>query len=384
MLFSEIIGHTAIKTNLLNLCHSERIAHAYLFTGEAGSGVLPLAIAFAQTLCCEHPTDTGACGDCRSCQQFSRLSYPDLHFTFPYIKKDSNDTRTCVDYVEQFRGLVLSRKYFTLDDWHNTLGVETKQSVIYEVESDAIIESSSIKPYYDKYKVYLIWLPERMNLACANKLLKILEEPFPKTLFLLVSERPEMLLPTILSRVQEIHVPPIDERDLATALQVNNSLSLERAQEIAHLSDGDYLKTLALLDTSATDTTFFEWFKTLMRNAWLVGIKQDYKALVAMRKWSIDVADSKSGRDKLIDFLRYCQRSIREYYVYNYGTPTLNYLVDDEYDFAKNFAPFITVKNMEGFMNLFAKAEDIIRQNGNAKIVFFDLGLNAIVLIKHQ
>lgn len=385
MLFSEVIGQDVVKSNLLNLTRSGRVGHAYLFTGSSGSGAFQLALAFAQQLCCEQPNIDDACGTCRSCRQFSRLTYPDMLFVFPYVKADSTDDRTCVDYVERFREMILSKTFFTLEDWHNVLGVETKQSVIYEVESDAIITFSALKPYYDKYKVVFMWLPERMNATCANKILKILEEPFPNTLFLLVSEQPELLLPTILSRVQIVSVPPLTEEAVAQAIRTTNtSLPSEHVQEIAHLCEGNYLKVQNLLSPTSTDTTFFEWFKTLMRAAWSVGIKQDYKALVSLRKWSIEVADGKNSRDKIITFLQYCQRSIREYYIYNYGNPTINYLSSDESSFAQNFAQFINDKNVEGFMLLFASSEDAIRQNGNMKVVLFDLALNTIVLIRQR
>ena len=383
MLFRDIIGQNEIKHRLIHNYKSGKIAHAQLFTGKQGVGSFQLALAFAQYICCENPSDEDACGTCKSCKQFAQLVYPDLYFIFPVIKTTEGETSDV--FVKDFRELILEKPYFTIDDWHEKLGSEGKQSLIYEKESASIIEKVSMKPFYDKFKIFIIWLPERMNTTCANKILKVLEEPYPQTLFLLVSEEPELLLSTILSRVQQIPVPLIAENDIAAALlKQDEEISEQTANDIAHIACGSYSKALQALQTNSNTQVYFESFKALMRNAWLVAEKQDYDALVTLRKWSLEIADSKVGRERQCAFLQYCQNSIRENYIFNYQQSELNYQMQDEREFSTRFARFITEKNVEKMMDLFSRSEEQIRQNGNAKIVFFYLCLEIIVLIKQK
>ena len=386
MLFRDIIGQTEIKQRLIHNYKSGKIAHAQLFTGKQGVGAFQLALAFAQYICCDNPNDEDACGTCKSCKQFAQLAYPDLHFVFPFVKKDQKEkSYTSDNFVAKFRELILEKPYFTIDDWNEKLDVESKRSIIYENESDSIIQKVSMKPFYDKFKIFIIWLPERMNQECANKILKVLEEPYPQTLFLLVSEEPELLLSTILSRVQQIPVPLIAENDIAAALlKQDEEISEQTANDIAHIAYGSYSKALQALQTNSNTQTYFESFKALMRNAWLVAEKQDYDALVTLRKWSLEIADSKVGRERQCAFLQYCQNSIRENYIFNYQQSELNYQMQDEREFSTRFARFITEKNVEKMMDLFSRSEAQIRQNGNAKIVFFYLCLEIIVLIKQK
>ena len=222
-----------------------------------------------------------------------------------------------------------------------------------------------------------------MNNTCANKLLKLLEEPPTKTLFLLVSEHPEQLLTTIISRTQEIRIPRLSESTIAAGLQREYTwLTYEEAQSIAHMANGSYLAALKTMNESAYNKTYFDDFVALMRNAWLVGQKKDYSALLKLRQWSNDMADSKVGRERQKAFLQYAQRQIRENFIYNFHCPDMNYQTEAERNFSTKFAPFIHDGNVEKMMNELGKAEQQIAQNGNAKIIFFDLCLQMIVLVK--
>lgn len=381
MRFCDIVGQETVKQKLCQAVQEGRIAHAQLFTGPSGVGKLPLALAYAQYVACPNKTATDSCGVCPSCLQYQKLQHPDLHFAFPIVKGDEGDV--CDDFVDKFRSLVLENKYFDLEDWYKTIGVETKQGMIYEKESSEILRKLSLKSFGDGYKVMLIWQPEKMNGTCANKLLKLLEEPPTKTLFLLVSEHPEQLLSTVLSRVQEVRVPRLPEMTIASALREEYSwLDDSAAQRIAHMANGSYLVATRVMSESEDNAGYFEDFVALMRNAWLVGKKKDYSALLKLRQWSNDIADSKVGREKQKAFLQYVQRQIRENYIYNQGCLEMNYQTEKEQEFSTKFAPFIHDGNVEKMMDELSKAEVQIGQNANAKIVFFDLCLQMIVLVK--
>jgi DNA polymerase-3 subunit delta' len=381
MRFCEIIGQYEVKRQLCQSVQDGRIAHAQLFAGLSGVGKLGLALAYAQYIACPNRTNEDSCGICPSCLQYQKLQHPDLHFAFPIVKSDDGDV--CDDFVEKFRNLILENKYFDLEDWYRMMGVETKQGMIYEKESSEILRKLSLKSFGDGYKVMLIWQPEKMNGSCANKLLKLLEEPPTKTLFLLVSEKPEQLLSTVLSRVQEVRVPRLSETDISDALMIEYAwLGKEDSEMVAHMANGSYLTALRAMNETEDNAGYFDDFVSLMRNAWLVGQKKDYGALLKLRQWSNEMADSKVGREKQKAFLQYAQRQVRENYVYNLGCSEMNYQTTKEKNFSTKFAPFIHDGNVEKMMNELAKAEQQITQNGNAKIIFFDLCLQMIVLVK--
>lgn len=383
MLFKEIIGQEATKQQLRQTVREGRIPHAQLFTGIAGIGKLQLALAYAQYLNCPNRTEQDSCGTCPTCLQFQRLQHPDLHFAFPIVKTDDYDR--CDDYVDIWRQIILEKHYFDLDDWHKALGVETKQSMIYEKESQEIIRKLSLKPYGNGYKVMIIWQPEKMNPSSANKLLKLLEEPPAQTVFLLVSEHPEQLLATIQSRVQTIRVPRLPVETITDAL-IQSGIAEDTAADIARIANGSYLAARKKADESEENKKELNDFIALFRNAYTVGVLRDpqkkYESLKALRKWSLDMADSKVGREKQKHFLQYAQQQVRENYIRNMAQPELNYQLAAEREFSVKFAPFIHDGNVEAIMNQLELAEKQIEQNGNAKIIFFDLCLQMIVLIK--
>lgn len=381
MQFCEIIGHETVKNHLRQAVCEGRIPHAQLFTGPAGVGKLALAIAYAQYVACPNRTAEDSCGKCPTCLQYSKLQHPDLHFAFPIIKTESADV--CDAFLDKWRELLLKDKYFDIEDWYRVMGLETKQGMIYDKESSEIIRKLSLKSFSNGYKVMIIWQADKMNPRCANKLLKLLEEPPTMTLFLLISEHPEQLLSTIVSRVQEVRIPRMSEQEIALGLQQEYAwLDSEQAHSFAHMANGSYFSAIKILSETEENQTYFDDFVALMRNAWLVGQKKDYSALLKLREWSLDMADAKVGREKQKAFLQYAQRQVRENYIYNFACPEMNYQLQQEKQFSTKFAPFIHDGNVEKMMNELAKAETQIAQNGNAKMIFFDLCLQMIVLVK--
>jgi len=383
MLFSEIIGQQEIKNQLIRTVSEQRIPHAQLFRGVEGTGKLPLAIAYAQYICCENRTATDSCGVCPSCLKFNKLAHPDLHFVFPVIKPQSK-TVVCDDFIADFRKMVISETYFGVNQWFAYIADDKKQGMIYANESEEIMRKLNLKTYEAEYKIMIIWLPERMNNQCANKLLKIIEEPPAKTIFLLVSNAPDEILQTILSRTQHINVPRLTENEIEKALLSNSDVNIDTsvARHISRIAGGSYLKARLLLNENDENAMNFERFTTLMRLAWQVGNKKDYNALILLKKWSDDLAASTVGRERQKNFLAYAQRMTRENFIRNLQQPTLNYLTDNENNFSVKFSPFINERNVESLMSEFGIAERQIEQNANARFVFFDLTLKMIMMLK--
>ena len=381
MQFKDIIGQEGVKNRLRRSVADGRVPHAQLLFGPAGVGKLPLAIAYAQYLACENRTAEDSCGVCPTCLQYRNLQHPDLHFAFPIYKEKPDRASVCDDFIERFRNIVLSKCYFSFDEWFLAAGAENKQGVIYEAESSEILRKLSLKAFGNGFKTMIIWQPEKMNEACANKLLKLLEEPPEKTLFLLVSDEPERLLTTILSRTQQIKVPLLDERTIAHALRERNEeMSIETATNISRISAGSWLRALRLSEEGEKEQVWLTQFTELMRNAWKVGVKRDYDALFALREWCRKIAET--GREQQKNFLQYAQRQVRENFIRNFHLAELNYQTGAEEQFSSRFSPFINERNVEDIMSELDLAERQITQNGNAKIIFFDLCLQMIVLIK--
>jgi DNA polymerase-3 subunit delta' len=381
MLLKDIIGQQAVKRELCHSVQEGKIPHALLMSGSAGVGKLPLALAFAQYVACKHRTDTDACGVCPTCLQYSKLQHPDLHFAFPIVKVDKG-AEVCDDYLNDFREMVRSNPYCDPDDWTMAMGAEKKQSLIYEKESSEIQRKLSLKSFADGYKVMIVWQPEKMHIACANKLLKLLEEPPEMTLFLFVSEHPEQLLPTIISRLRPLPIPRLTDEEIVEALTRQGVVSNpQQAHDVARLAGGSYREALRILDAEDRDKQLFAEFQELMRNAWLVGVRKNYEALQKLNEWSMTMA-KESSRERQCAFLQFAQRLIRENFIYNYGEPALNYETSDEQQFSVKFAPFINARNIEELTEQFARAEAQIMQNANARMVLLDLCLQCIVLIK--
>ena len=281
--FKDILGQEDAKRQLIQGAKTGKLAHALLLTGPSGSGKLPLTLATARYLLCQHPGENDACGTCPSCAMMNRLAHPDLHFAFPIIKRKAGRDSVCDDFLPQWREMLHRQLYVGLSQWMNVLDAGNQQPQIYVRESDEIQRKLSLKSNQGGYKIMLIWLPEKMNLECANKLLKLLEEPPRQTVFLLVSEDAASLLPTIISRTQRIHLGPLSEEVLADYLKQRYLLPPNDASDIAHRSGGSLLRTLENIQLSEEQRNSFELFINLMRTAY----KRDIRTL---KTWSEQVA----------------------------------------------------------------------------------------------
>lgn len=376
MQFSQIIGQNQCKQDLRELVLQNRISHALLLSAPEGAGALPLAIAFAQYINCENPSPTDSCGQCASCVKYAKLQHPDLHFVFPVVTNSSVKKDPVSDnFIAQWREEVLKQPYLNLDMWLETISAENKQGSIQKEESKSILRKLQLKTYEAEYKVMIIWMAEKMNETCANKLLKILEEPPAKTLFLLISESPEELMTTIISRTQLFHIPKIDNQSMVTALQSEFSLNAADLPTILHNAGGNYLKAKRLLTTDdTTNNGFYEFFTKLTRLAYAKNVPE-------LSTLSDELA-TKLGREKQKAFLEYCLKMFRENFVLNYNKPEIVYLYKIEKEFSDKFHPFINERNISALTKTLNEAHYHIERNGNARIIFFDLCLKLIVLLR--
>ena len=371
MFFRDVIGQDVAKQRLIREAKEGKIAHARLFCGPEGIGKLPLAIAYARYLSCQNPGVDDACGTCPNCMKYNKLAHPDLHFVFPVIKIKSKDT-VSDDFLSEWRELLSQTPYFNLNIWLKEMGAENQQAQIYVKESDEIIRKLNLKSSQGGYKIMIIWLPEKMNVECSNKLLKLLEEPPSQTIFLLVSEEPEMLLTTIQSRTQRFNLYGIEEKQIAQKLIQQYGILEQDAIDIAHLSEGNFLKALETIHLNEENQLFFEMFVSLMRLSYQRKIRE-------MKQWSETMASM--GRERQKQFLQYCQRMIRENFIYNFHESSITFLNEEERHFSSRFAPFVNERNVIGIMNELSEAQRHIEQNVNARMVFFDFSLKMIVLL---
>lgn len=368
MKFADIIGQQALKRHLAESIDRGRISHAQLFTGAAGTGALPLAIAYAQYLNCPNRKDGDSCGVCPSCQQISQLAHPDIHFVFPVNKqgKKSGEAVLSSDFMPLWREMVADTNgYFTRQMWYDRLDLgKTLQGMISAKEADEIIRRLSFKSFESEYKVMIVWLPEVMNEEAANKILKILEEPWEKTIFLLVSERPDRLLQTILSRTQEVAVPRLTVEDLMPLSEGDE----QQRRNIARLAAGDLIemRRLAGGEEDAVREESFELFCRLMR----LSYNDKHLELI---DWADEVATL--SREQQRSMLLHAARLLRESYMLHAGLGSISYLWGEEAKFCNNFAPFIGNQNIEFLIGEIETAMRQISQNGNARIVFTHFAL---------
>lgn len=373
MYFKDIIGQEDIKKRLIQSAQTGVVPHAQLFTEQGGAGAFPLALAYARYLNCTDRTEIDSCGHCPSCLKYDELAHPDLHFVFPIVAKKEKKKEVCDDYLTEWRGFLKERPYFDIDGWLDYMEAGNSQALIYSKESDEIIRKLSLKIYEATYRVLLIWLPEKLHPTCANKLLKIIEEPPQNTVILMVSETPDQILGTILSRAQRINVRGIHPEAIAASMVSQFGLAPEDAKHIAHLANGNYLKAIEAISLGEENKFFLEQFKGMMRNSWA----RNVKGMKGMADLLAGI-----GRERQKNFLSYCQHLIRENFMYRFQSPELNYMNLDEAGFSVKFAPFINERNVFDIMEELAKAEQQIGQNVNAKMIFFDLSLRLTVLIK--
>lgn len=374
MRFKDVIGQETTARRLLQLAREGRIPHALLFSGKTGYGTLAMALALAERLLCQSETEDGEpCGRCKGCLMAASYAHPDLHFSFPFIKPVGQSAMPVSDqFIEEWRTLIKESPYFTLQTWLKRIGVVNQQAIINVAESENIIRKLAITSSQGGYRIVVIWEADKMNAECANKLLKILEEPPAGTIFLLTSEHPERLLATIKSRVQEIPLPPISERAIAEALMRDGGLDTADAQRVAHNAEGDFIKAVEQTTVDEETAQYFDRFVLLMRLCYKRDIKELYNWSQEMAGW---------GRERQKAFLAYALRLVRENFVYNFGLAELNYMDEKEKSFAVHFARFINERNVIGIMEELSAAERDISRNVNGRMVFFDFSLKMIILL---
>lgn len=360
----------------MRMVREDRVPHAIMLCGSRGSGKMALALAFASYMLCRKHTDGDSCGTCPQCAMLDKWAHPDLHFSFPVIKPvgtGSEHKMSSDDFIKEWRHMLSDGPYFTIEQWLGEMNAANQQAQIGVGESDALIRKLSLKSSQGGYKISIVWLPERMNAECANKMLKIIEEPPSETLFIMVCEEPEKLLETIRSRVQRIDVKRIDVAAIEQALVERRGIDPDAARRISRAANGSWLSALEELDTGNEKRLFLDMFIMLMRLAYARNIRD-------LRKWSESVASY--GREKQKRMLVYFLHLVRENFIYNFRNPALNYMTADEEAFARNFARFINEANVIGMSGLFNRAIRDIGQNANAKIVFFDLATHVIVALR--
>ena len=381
MKFGEVIGQEETWARLMQMVDENRLPHALLLCGPTGCGKMALALAFASYLLGERQENGHQLPEfppqltSNAEAMLKKWQHPDLHFSYPVIKpKGTSADHKMVsdDFAKEWNQLLMEGPYFTLDQWLSMMNADNQQAVIYASESDDLNRKLSLKSSLGGYKVCVMWMPERMNQECANKLLKLIEEPPSQTVFIMVSEEPEKLLETIISRTQRVDVRKIDTEYIEKALTERRGIDKEEAHRLARAANGSWLKALEELDTGNENRLFLDMFIMMMRLAWQRNVKE-------LKKWSEIV--SGYGREKQRRMLTYFLRLVRENFMYNFHQPELCYMTQDEENFARNFSRFINESNVIGISELIQRAIRAIGQNANPKIVFFDMALNTIVLI---
>ena len=376
MLFKDIIGQEEIKKKLIKTVKENRVSHAQLFSGPEGAGSLPLAIAYAQYISCENRSGNDSCGTCHSCLKYSKLIHPDLHFILPVASTPKVKEPLTDKFLVEWRVSFIENPYLNPTVWYKAIGLENKQGFINVTESNEIIRKLSLKSYESEYKVVIIWLPEKMNKSAANKLLKIIEEPPSKTLFLMVTENSTNILPTIYSRVQLIRIPKLEEAEILMTLQQRFDFEEVKMKDAAHLADGNYLKALNVLERAEENQLHFERFTALMRLCWT-------NEIGGILNWVEEIA--RTGRESQKQFLDYGLRIIRENFFININkviSDEINRMTQYESDFSVNFSKFINKDNVFGITNEFNQASLHIGANANGKIVFLDMVNKLAKLIK--
>ena len=372
MRFQDINGHKEIIDSLRALADSGKIPHALLFSGVPGIGKMQTARAFAQYLHCKNHINGDSCGVCPSCLQHQNHNSPDLHFSYPVVKKDK--TVISKDFIDAWREMLDQNPFMAPEKWNEILKAGNSQPAIYVFESEDIISRASLSAFQEDFKIFIIWLPEKMRIEAANKLLKIIEEPFEDTIFILVSNNDSKLLPTILSRTRRFNFKPLRENEVKQML-IKSGVDENIADEAARISGGRMQKAHEIALHPEEILEFSNFFKEIMRAAYVLNAKK-------LKELSEKIAAF--GREKILRFLDYCARMIRENYIYNYNIPSLVMMTADEAAFSSRFAPFIHDGNVEKLLDEFSRAERDIERNGNSKIVMFDLMLILSRLVRTQ
>ncbi len=376
MLFKEIIGQPEVKNKLLQLVQGDRIPHALMLFGPSGTGKLALAVATAQYLSCQERTTEDSCGSCPSCIKFGKLVHPDLHFVVPVLKAGlvTKDPVTSL-FLKEWRSTFLSNWYLSENQWYEAIGAENKQGVINTEESQQLIGKLGYKPYESAYRMVVIWLPEKMNQPAANKLLKLVEEPPENTVILMASEDTGRILPTILSRTQLMHVPPLTQEMIREGLRHEDAADVQLLEDAVRRSNGDFNVALRTLKEDEQELHYFELFTGLMRLCY----RRD---IIQINDWVEQV--SGLGRERQKQLIDHSLRLLRESFIVRQDEEALTYMSRKEQEFAEKFSPFIHHGNMEGLVKAFSEAGNHIEANGNPRIVLMDMAIGVIRLLMQK
>ena len=358
MQFKDVVGHSKLKDRLINGVRKNKISHAHLFIGDPGHGSLGLAIAFAQYVLCENKAVEDCCGECPSCKKINQLQHPDLHFSFPTVQSIS---KTSSLLYEEWRGLLDSTPYFSLFDWIKKIDVKERKPIISVDESQDIQRKLKLKSYEGGYKIMIIWMAEEMNTQCSNKILKLLEEPPKKTLFILISKEDGKLLDTITSRCQILRVNRISDTELKLHLEEYFELNKQEADYIASYSEGSIIKAKEILHLGDDKHALKDHFIKLMRSSYK-------KNVIDMMNWADEMAQAGKERQKI--FLLYTSHMLRQCIIKNYTGNENIKVSEDELNFLDNFSPFINGNNIRDFMKIIDEAYYQLERNANAKILF--------------
>ena len=374
MRFTNIPGHSKLKERLATNIDEGRVPHAQLFVGEDGSGVLPLAIAYGQYLFCENKQGQDSCGECRSCKNITAFNHPDLHFSFPF-KLISKKNELAKTYISEWREQLSETLYFDLQDWNEKCAIGNSQPIIPEKEALEISTKLSLKSFEGGVKVLIVWHAELMNATAANKLLKLIEEPPDKTVIILTTNQQDRLLKTITSRTQLVQVKRIMDADLMEYLVGCEGLDSERAKSLVVESEGSYLKTRRQMISENHHQYYFNHFQTWMRLSY-------QKKVVETFNWAETI--SGIGREQQKQFLQYCLKMIRQCILGNYTDMEMVKLHGEEREFMNNFSKFVNNKNVMQLTKEFNDAHYHIERNANPKILFTDLSIKIIRLLRKQ
>ncbi|MFV8346267.1 ATP-binding protein [Flavobacterium sp. ZB4P13] len=379
MQFSEILGQEHIKSHLTRSADLGRIPHAQLFVGPEGSGTLPMAIAYAQYIICSNQNGENS-GSNEACNiKFQKTSHPDLHFIYPTVSTEDVKTKPkSIDFITEWREFLNQNPYGSLFDWYQMLGVKNKQGEIRVDDAQEILKSLALKSYEGGYKVMIIWMADKLNIAASNKLLKLLEEPTDRTVFILISENEEDIIQTIRSRCQVLHFNGLSETVIAEALVSRENTESKEALKIAHQAQGNYNKALQLLQPDSESVFFEKWFVDWVRAAFRA--KGNAAAIQDLIQWSEQIASL--GRETQKKFLHFCIDMFRQALLLNYQTPALVYMEPQVEKFKlENFAPFVNGNNINDIFKELSDAMYHIERNGNAKIILTDLSIKLTRLI---
>ncbi|MDG2369729.1 MAG: DNA polymerase III subunit delta' [Flavobacteriales bacterium] len=372
MLFKDVIAQQELKEQLIKTIKSNKVSHAQLFCGQEGSGHFAMAVAYTQYLLCQNRAED-SCGTCSSCVKIQQLAHPDVHFSFPVHLSKTNKITQSDDVIKEFREMISQSPYIGISHWNEFLGNQNKQGIIAVKESEAIIKKLSLKAYEGSYKILIMWLPELMNKEAANKLLKLIEEPPKKTIFLLVADSADKIIDTILSRTQKVNFLNLKAEEIKMNLISRHQLSNEKAEYCANLADGNFHKAEQNINSNENDNFYLSSFVSWMRLCYSRNISD-----------TIDWVDEMAtiGREQQKEFLLFSLEMFRQCIIGHYSGETLTLLNDKQHQFLSKFSPFINHLNIVGLDQTINKAYYHLERNANPKILLLDVSLKFYSLLK--